>query len=106
MSGEPHEPVTDLDRKIGRRIALCRKEAGLTRAEFAEQIDSTEAEIEAWETGNAVVYPPHQSPRTTESVTLRGAAKRLSSASLCLCMAPSPLKHEAIIKVASGPSIL
>ena len=56
MSDQPHEPVTDLDRKIGRRIAICREETGLTRAELAEQIDSTEAEIEAWETGSAVAY--------------------------------------------------
>jgi hypothetical protein len=55
MSSEPHEPITDLDRKIGRRIAIFRKKTGLTRAELAEQIDSTEAEV-AWETGNAVVY--------------------------------------------------
>jgi DNA-binding XRE family transcriptional regulator len=45
--------------RIGRRIAFFREEAELTRAELAEQIDSSEAEVEAWETGSAVVYPPH-----------------------------------------------
>ena len=38
MTDEPLEPPTDLDRRIGRRIAFFREEAGLTRAELAEQL--------------------------------------------------------------------
>lgn len=53
---EPEERPTDFDRKVGRRIAFYREEAGLTRAQLAEQIGATEAEIEAWEAGKAVFY--------------------------------------------------
>ena len=56
MSDEPVDQPTDLDRRIGRRIWFFREEAGLTRAELAEQIDTTEAEIEAWETAKVVIY--------------------------------------------------
>jgi transcriptional regulator with XRE-family HTH domain len=56
MSDEPQELPTDFDRRIGRRIAFYREEAGLTRAELAEQLGTTEDEVEAWETAKVVTY--------------------------------------------------
>jgi transcriptional regulator with XRE-family HTH domain len=56
MTDEPEERPTDLDRRVGRRIAFFREEADLTRAELAEQLGITEDEVEAWETAKGVIY--------------------------------------------------
>jgi transcriptional regulator with XRE-family HTH domain len=54
MTDEPLGRPTDADRRIGRRITFFREEAGLTRVELAEQVGTTEDEVEAWETAKVV----------------------------------------------------
>ncbi|MET3995063.1 transcriptional regulator with XRE-family HTH domain [Bradyrhizobium sp. S3.9.2] len=60
---EPVEPITDVARGIAQRLQAFRIARGLSRAELADLIDTTEAEIIAWETPTEVIY-------TDEAVTI------------------------------------
>lgn len=37
--------------KIGKFIAICRKEEGLTQAQLAEKLNITDRAVSKWETG-------------------------------------------------------
>ena len=53
---EPVEPITDVEREVGHRLQALRIARGLSRAELASRLDTTEAEVIAWETATEVIY--------------------------------------------------
>ena len=54
--------------KIGKFIASCRKEQGMTQAVLAEKLGISDRAISKWETGTSVPLPKGQSPGQSQLV--------------------------------------
>ena len=52
---EPYEEVPDMDQiKIGKFIASCRKEQGMTQAALAQELGISDRAVSKWETGKSM----------------------------------------------------